>query len=306
MMTGIIGAYFGPWINWPDSQKPNGERKSLSVLVEEELKTWLKEADEVLRPKSKTLEDVCRQIHQEHLDKMIEQVLFPWGISHDLELSLFLHSVKGISESPRWYDKPRTYNYIAGCDPYSDSHALLTSIGIETPYKLIKNLKNLGILFYKQNMKTINEKIETISRFSGIRYTGKDSKWEWIMDACKKFDILNQAKKFTKKQETEYKMFCDGLDSQVTLYDWDKIMEALCQCVEWYNTRGTRSADFEITVVRMNEEAFHNGDAVQHIGDKFGCNIKRLCVTQDGSGQQRIFFEDYGGNVLDLMNYKHY
>ena len=59
--------------------------------------------------------------------------------------------------------------------------------------------------------------------------------WNWLMEALKKFDELNE-KSMTFLIQDQYQDKCDAIDYAVTLYNIDDAVNALCEGIEWYNS----------------------------------------------------------------------
>lgn len=56
-----------------------------------------------------------------------------------------------------------------------------------------------------------------------------DKDWNYLMEACKKFDRLNLSDK-------EYELLCDEIDDAVSCYEIKPVFENLFAGILWYNT----------------------------------------------------------------------
>lgn len=54
------------------------------------------------------------------------------------------------------------------------------------------------------------------------------SSWDWLMPACRKFDMLNI-------EGDEYLKYSDELDKAATLYELLPLFNQLVKCIKWYN-----------------------------------------------------------------------
>lgn len=57
------------------------------------------------------------------------------------------------------------------------------------------------------------------------------SDWNWLMEACKKFDQLT----LDKLDYEAYVAHCDGIDDLVTCYEKEPVYDRLVEAIEWYN-----------------------------------------------------------------------
>lgn len=56
--------------------------------------------------------------------------------------------------------------------------------------------------------------------------------WDWLMGACRKWDLLNFKEPLL---QSEYEILCDQLDDMVTTYKIDFAFKQLVYCINWYN-----------------------------------------------------------------------
>ena len=62
-----------------------------------------------------------------------------------------------------------------------------------------------------------------------------NSDWNWLMNACKKWDNLPYDEFKTDLAKRQYTDRCELLDNAVTCYEIEYAFLALTECIEWYN-----------------------------------------------------------------------
>ena len=79
---------------------------------------------------------------------------------------------------------------------------------------------------------------KTISGMHNVSELPYSTDWNWLMEALKKFDNLNDENQvgFTFNEYQIYSNHCDQIDYAVTLYNIDDAVNALCEGIEWYNS----------------------------------------------------------------------
>ena len=70
-----------------------------------------------------------------------------------------------------------------------------------------------------------------IEDYDSLKY---DSSFEWLMNACRKFDRLDP-RTWTVDAQFEYAKLSDELDDCAALYDKMPLFIQLVKCVKWYN-----------------------------------------------------------------------
>lgn len=152
------------------------------------------------------------------------------------------------------------------------------------------------------------EKIKIIDDFlcTSFGHTG----WNRVMTAARVFDNIYSNKKFSIEQQIGYKRMCDMLDNVITKYDLDQSIDALYECITWYNNFGKLSTEAKINSVEMNGQLFKLNDIVfdtrRTHSVKIDANdlktIKRFVYLKHSD---RMFFvsDESSEPTHDLMHY---
>lgn len=59
--------------------------------------------------------------------------------------------------------------------------------------------------------------------------------WDWLMEACKKFDNIYKDYEWSKIVYSEYMLRCEDIDNAVTLFEKKDAFKALVKGIKWFN-----------------------------------------------------------------------